>query len=283
MYKKKLIFFFPSFERGGAAKILIRVINYFLKKNVNILLFSSNAKYHNFVKSKKLKIIGIKKKYRSRIKINLLISFYLMKFLFFNKEKFIIFSFQSHLPAIILSKLFNKKIFIRNSEEIFGATKYADHKFSASIVLFLKVIFYNFADKIVAISKKSKTSLEKITINKRKIKLIYNPSIFYKKNFTIRKNPKKNFNILSIGRFTKQKNFILIIRAVNDLIIKYPFIKLTLVGSGPLKKSLINFSSKNIQILNWNDNIKKYSWAYPDGFDTEVFSFKLLKYVQRNH
>ena len=35
--------------------------------------------------------------------------------------------------------------------------------------------------------------------------------------------------------------------------------------------------------FNLDNNIKKYSWAYPDGFDTEVFSFKLLKYVQRNH
>ena len=112
MYKKKLFFFYPSFERGGATKILIRVINYFLKKNINIVLFSCNAKYEDFLRSKKLKIIGSKKKSKSRLYFNLLTSFYLMKFLIYNKESIVIFSFQSHLPAIFLAKFFNKKIII---------------------------------------------------------------------------------------------------------------------------------------------------------------------------
>jgi len=54
--KKKLIFFFPSFERGGATKILIRVINYLLTKNIEISLFSCNASYKDFINSKKLTI-----------------------------------------------------------------------------------------------------------------------------------------------------------------------------------------------------------------------------------
>ena len=129
MYKEIIIFFYPSFERGGATKIIIRVINYLLKKNIDILLFSCNANYSCFIKSKKLKIIGKKKKNKSRLYFNLLTSFYLIKFLFNFKRKLKILSFQSHLPAIIIAKLFKKKIIIRNSEEIFGATKYASNKF----------------------------------------------------------------------------------------------------------------------------------------------------------
>ena len=60
--KKKLIFFYPSFERGGATKILIRVINYLLKKNIEIYLFSHNALYKDFIKSKKLTITRVKYK-----------------------------------------------------------------------------------------------------------------------------------------------------------------------------------------------------------------------------
>ena len=258
MGKKKLIFFYPSFERGGATKILIRVINYLLKKNINIVLFSCNAKYEDFARSKKLKIIGSKKKDKSRLHINLLTSFYLMKFLIYNKEKIIIFSFQSHLPAIFLAKFFNKKIFIRNSEEIFGATKYADNKLSAFIILFLKIIFYNFTDKIIAISKKSKISLEKIIISKKKIKLIYNPYLLDDKNFRVKNSYNKKFDILCIGRFTKQKNFLLAIKAINDLTNKYPYINLTLIGNGPLKKNLINFANRNIKFLDWTNSIKKY-------------------------
>jgi glycosyltransferase involved in cell wall biosynthesis len=262
MFKEKIIFFYPSFERGGATKIIIRVINYLLKKKTDISLFSCNARYSYFIKSKKLKIIGIQKKNKSRLYYNLLTSFYLIKFLLNSNDKIKIFSFQSHLPAIILAKLFKKKIIIRNSEEIFGATKYANNKLNAIITLLLKVVFYNFADRIIAISKKSKSSLEKITLNKDKVELIYNPYLINNKSFKADKNKNINinkiFNILCIGRMTEQKNFRLVIAAINNLTIQYPNIRLTLVGDGPLKKKLINIADKNVTFVNWTQNVKKY-------------------------
>jgi glycosyltransferase involved in cell wall biosynthesis len=256
--QKRLIFFYPSFERGGATKILIRIINYLLKKNIEIYLFSHNASYKNFIKSKKLTIYGSIVKDKSRLYFNLLTTINLLKFLIQNNEKNTIFSFQSHLPAIILAKLFKKKIIIRNSEEIFGATKYADKKVNAFITLILKVVFYNLADSIIAISIKSKKSLEKITINKNKVKLIYNPYLLNNNKF--KKNNKNNnlFNILCVGRLTKQKNFILVIKAVNELVKQYPNIILTMVGDGPLKKDLIKSANKSIKFLKWTNNIKKY-------------------------
>jgi GalNAc-alpha-(1->4)-GalNAc-alpha-(1->3)-diNAcBac-PP-undecaprenol alpha-1,4-N-acetyl-D-galactosaminyltransferase len=258
MPNKKILFFYPSFEKGGATNILIKVINFLLKNNINIALFSCNAKYGDFIKSNKLKIIGLKKKNKTRLFFNLFTSFYLIKYLISNKEKITIFSFQSHLPAIFLAKLFNKKIIIRNSEEIFGATKYADKKIYALITLLLKVIFYNFADIIVAISTKSKNSLKKIIINKSKVKLIYNPYLLNNKKFKIKKDNKKFFSILCTGRLTKQKNFSLIVKAINDLTPKYPQINLILIGSGALKKNLIKLANKNTKFLDWTHNIEKY-------------------------
>ena len=79
--KKKLIFFYPSFERGGATKILISVINYLLKKNIEIYLFSHNALYKDFIKSKKLIIQGSNIKNKSRLYFNLLTTINLLKFL----------------------------------------------------------------------------------------------------------------------------------------------------------------------------------------------------------
>ena len=256
--KKKLIFFYPSFERGGATKILIRVINYLLKKNIEIYLFSHNASYKDFIKSKKLTIRGSNIKNKSRLYFNLLTTINLLKFLIQNNEKNTIFSFQSHLPAIILAKLFKKKIIIRNSEEIFGATKYADKKVHAFITLMLKAVFYNLADTIIAISTKSKKSLEKIIINKNKVKLIYNPYLVNNNNFKKKKNSNNSFNILCVGRLTKQKNFILVIKVINVLVKQYPNIILTIVGDGPLKRDLIKSANKNIKFLNWTNNIKKY-------------------------
>jgi len=260
MNLKNIIFFYPSFERGGATKILIKLINFFLKKKLSVTLFSSNCKYDNFIKSKYLKIIGIKTKSKSRFYINILASYHLIKFLKNFKEEVKIFSLQSHLPAIILSKFFKKKIIIRNSEEIFGATKYAENKFQAFITLGLKTIFYNFADNIVAISKKSKESLQAIVIKKKKIKLIYNPYLSYSKKILYKpcQKNKKNFNILCMGRLTEQKNFSLIIKVVNSLCSLYPNIYLTIVGEGPLKKKLANISSGNIKFVNWTHNVAKY-------------------------
>ena len=45
---------------------------------------------------------------------------------------------QSHIPAIVISKINQMKIVIRNSEEPLGATLYADNKILSFFVLFLK-------------------------------------------------------------------------------------------------------------------------------------------------
>ena len=84
--KKKLIFFYPSFERGGATKILIRVINYLLTKNIEISLFSCNASYKDFINSKQLIIKGSNIKNKSRLYFNLITTVNLLKFLIRNNE-----------------------------------------------------------------------------------------------------------------------------------------------------------------------------------------------------
>ena len=65
---KTINIYLPSFDKGGVSKITINIINYFIKKNRRVLLFSQNAKKSLFVNSKKLKIITIKR--------NLLVNFF---------------------------------------------------------------------------------------------------------------------------------------------------------------------------------------------------------------
>ena len=76
--------------------------------------------------------------------------------------------------------------------------------------MFFKLIFYQFAEKIVALSVKSQLSMEKIIFDKKKINLIYNPYLSKVKKFK-RKKFKKPFKIVSAGRLTKQKNFKILI------------------------------------------------------------------------
>ena len=94
---------------------------------------------------------------------------------------------QEHLFSIFVSVLSNTKIIVRNSEDILGATKYSNEKLYSSIIFILKIIFYQFADKIITLSKMSEKSLKYIIFNQNKVKLIYNPYIktifpFKKKN-----------------------------------------------------------------------------------------------------
>ena len=46
---KKIIIFYPSFERGGVENVLINLINFFLKQKIEIVLITSNIK-KNFLK-----------------------------------------------------------------------------------------------------------------------------------------------------------------------------------------------------------------------------------------
>jgi len=263
---KKVLLFYPSFESGGATKNLVSIVNYLLKKKIKVILFSHNTKTNEFKFTKNLQIINnnpLKKFSFLPIRWNLALSSMINLF-YYAKSNFnnsIIFSMQSHIPAIIVAKILKKKIIIRNSEEPIGATIYADNRLLAVPVLILKFIFYNFADKIIAISKKSQESLKKIVFSNDKIVLILNP--YVEKILKIKKLNKtknKNFIILSAGRFTYQKNLFALIAAFTNLSKKYDQIELNIIGKGNQGKLLIKKTQyiKNIKIISWKTSIKNH-------------------------
>lgn len=262
MESKELIIFYPSFANGGITRNLENILKFLSKKKIKIFLFSHNVK--NNIKYKNLKIIDKSfKTFKKKNNFNLIISsaINLFSFLRINKNIKVIFSMQNHLPAILLAIIFKKKIIIRNSEEIFGATQYADHKISAYFVLILKLFLYSFSDSIIAISKKSKKSLEQLGINKLKIRLIYNPFITkIIKNINKNYSYGKSFNIISVGRLTKQKNFSSLIDIISILQKKYPFINLKIIGNGPDYNILNSKVKKNkkINIIQWKKNLHKH-------------------------
>ena len=262
---EKVFLFYPSFEKGGATKNLINIVNYLLKKKIKVTLLSHNVKKNEFRPLKGLQIVNskrLKKFDMLPIRWNLALSSMISLFSLAkaNYDNSIIFSMQSHIPAIIIAKLIKKKIIIRNSEEPIGATIYADNKFLAILILILKFIFYNFADKIIAISKKSEESLRKIVFFNKKIILISNPYIIKPSKIRRKKTKNKNFLILSIGRLTHQKNLFPLINAFSNLSKKYNDIKLNIIGEGNQRVDIIDKSrnNKNIKILGWKKNIKSY-------------------------
>ena len=258
MNKKDIIVFYPSFERGGATANLINFVNISSKKNNIYLISNINKKDEKKYFLKNINfytIYNFSIKFISKRLITSILSLYLLVKIF-NKTKSknsIIVSFQSHIFSICIAKLFRRKIIIRNSEDVLGATKHADIKTLAYIVLFLKSFFYFFCDAIITNSTKAKKSLQQITFNKKKISLIYNPYLYNINKYN--KKPRKNF-ILSVGRLCKQKNQESLIRAFNIFLKKFPKYRLILIGHGKDEVKL-----KNICInLKIRDKVKFKGW-----------------------
>ncbi len=103
---------------------------------------------------------------------------------------------------------------------------------------------------------------------KEKLKLLYDP-ILKVKFINIKKREKienKFMNtdyILSIGRLTKQKNFILLVNAFKEIIKEYPKKKLLILGEGDERKKL----EKLIEDLSLTDSV------FLEGYKTNIFNY----------
>jgi len=232
---KNIIILYPSFDSGGVATNLINFINYSLKKKIKIYLISDikkNSQKNKFQKN--INFINIKSNSNTFIPKRFITSFFSIFELYktfkrLDKNNSVILSFQSHILPIIICRMFNRKIIIRNSEDVLEATKYADKKFSAYFILILKFLLYNLSSGIITNSTKSKKSLKSVLFNKKKIKLIFNPCL---KNILKNTKNKKNKFILSVGRLCKQKNQEILIKAFPLFLKTFPNYRLILIGHG---------------------------------------------------
>ena len=261
---KKIIIFYPSFERGGVENVLVNLINFFLKQKIEIVLITSNIKRGLF-KNKLFNCKYIKfapfSFFPDRINKALSASRTLKNELKkSDKKDTIVFSLQGSSLAIVISKFFGFKIIVRNGEDVLGSTIYSENKIQSLIVLLFKVFLYNFADKIITNSKGSGNSLEKILIKKKKIHPIYNP---YLKKIYGNSKHKRNKYLISIGRLVKEKDFHNLIIAFNFIKQKIPNYKLIIIGDGQLKNELQNLVNnlglnKRIIFTGWELKLKKY-------------------------
>ena len=263
---KKFIILYPSWERGGATVNLINFINYCTKEKIQTYLISNISKTDQktfFIKGVNFINIKDSKNYNIYKRLSTSLSSIFLLLDLWKKIKShdsMILSFQSHIIPIIICKFFNRKIIFRNSEDITSATKYADNKLSAYIVFILKIFTYNFANGIITNSIKAKRSLDLISINKDKTKLIYNP--YLKKILVNKKILRKNL-ILSVGRLCKQKNQIITIKAFAIFLKRFPKYKLILIGHGynefKLKRLCKDLNiEKSVIFKGWVINPKKY-------------------------
>ena len=232
---KNLIIFFPIFNRGGLEEVSNLILKYLKKTQINIYLITFKKNKYLFGKYKNVKILCPKNldKQNSNFKKLFLCCIVLIKLL---KKKHpkntIVFSLQNSAVSILISKIFKFKIMIKNATPI-QALFYLNNKFNALIIFLIKILSYNFADKIIVNSISNKNSLSKFIFNKKKILVIYNPVNFIKNNI---RNKNRKRIILSVGRLVYEKGIHILIKAFEKL--KRNDYRLVIIGDGIYKKKL---------------------------------------------
>ena len=257
MINKKLILFMPFMGGGGVEKNLL-IISEFLSKKYNNLYVCTCSKRFKKKFNKNIKFISTTKDLNNKVSLRFqyFISLYLLiKFLIKNKNS-IVFAFQANIYCILLCKLLGVKIIVRSNSSPSGWY----HNFLKKII-YKKII--SIADAVIVNSKEFKKEME----NKFKIKVhcIYNPLNFNeiiklskkKINYNFFKD-KKSLKLINLGRFTKQKDQITILKALKLLKNKINF-KLLIIGSGLEKNNLSSYLLKNklnekVKIINFREN-----------------------------
>ena len=249
--KKRLIFFLPVFIFGGASESIFKLSKFLKKHNYSILIISLGK--NSFKKEFKkincdvleinssraiFSIFKIRKKIIEEIKKNYYKTIFISNIHYANIISIFSLIGLKKVKVILterssISELINSDNFIKKFKNII-------------IYLFAKFL-YRFADLIITNSNYEKEYIqEKFSI--KNIICIHPPSID-KINKQINKNnlPLKKINIIFVGRLSKEKGIIFILKALNEMgtTIQY---KLNIYGDGPEKEIIKDFiSSKNLK------------------------------------
>ena len=164
---KKLVLFIPSIESGGVEKNFFNICNFLSHHYKKIFVITSDTKFKNNFE-KNVILISPKSNYwakKGRLKKTIISLFLLIKH-FFNQEV-VVFSFQSNIIAIVISKILGFKILIRLNTSV---RKYIKGIIKKNFFKF----FYKLSDEIIVNSKYFKRELSQILYLNSV--LIYNPS-----------------------------------------------------------------------------------------------------------
>jgi N-acetylgalactosamine-N,N'-diacetylbacillosaminyl-diphospho-undecaprenol 4-alpha-N-acetylgalactosaminyltransferase len=263
--KKKLIFFLSNFSEGGAGNSILKLCNNLDKRKYEITIISNNKCFYKekFLHKTNFIELGCK---------NTIFAFlFLLRKLKQCEAKNTIFlsniNYSNVLSCIFIKCLLGLKLILIERtpiKELFIYYSFNDFVKKKVIYLLMR-LFYRFADKVIVNSHYTK----KIISRKIKcdVRLIYSPSINKiklsgKKPYLIFGNKLK---ILSLGRLSKEKNYIFLIDAIN--LIKLNKIEVRIVGNGILKKKLNDYIKfhkldKKVKIYSFTSNYKRHlKWS----------------------
>lgn len=268
----ELILLIPKIKMGGIERNFIWLQNKLInnKSKFSVIFFSENDKESlNSLKNFSYNVLFKNKLYYENsffdnIFITILLFFFLKKKKKTN-PKIKILSYKSHLIPIVVCKLLNINLTIRLSNNF--NYLYLEKKFFKFFLVFLKYkYFYKLVDCIISPSKE----LKFLICKKFNLNSIYIPNPINKelinshiqsKNFLNKFSDDKFLNIISVGRLSKQKNHIELLKSLKSLKEKSSqLFHCKIIGNGELKNELFKYTIDN----NLIDNVEFiYDCNYP--------------------
>ena len=246
--KKRIIFFLPVFTLGGASESIIKLSKFLIDQNFSVLIISIGKNIHKkYLEKIGCDIYEIKKK-RALFAIfslrNLLKKEINKKFI-----QTILISNIHYANLISLISCFNLtkiKIILTERSSLSELNIYSNffRFLKNKLIFFLVKYFYRFADLIITNSK-FETNFIKEKFSIKNVKYIYPPSIskIYKDNKAKNKiNSLKK--IIYVGRLSKEKDIITIVKALLEIKDKYNFL-FEIYGEGIEKNNIKRFVKLN--------------------------------------
>ena len=246
--QKKIIFFLPNFDKGGASESIFKTVKFLTKKNFSISIISLGKNFYR----KDFKRINCE-----TIEINssrTIFAIFKLREIVINqirKEyKKVIFisniNYANIISILSLINIKNIKIILTERSSI-TELKYSDNfiRYIKNKIIFLFARYsYKLSNLVITNSKFEKKFL------KKKFKLenvisIHPPSIknIIKQSKLI-KDKNKSPNIIFVGRLSKEKGVFVILKALIYLKRKKNF-KFIFYGDGPEKNNMIKLIKEN--------------------------------------
>ena len=272
----KIYFLIPSLEKGGIERSLSRISKGLIDRGWEVIMLTSEvSKEGKTYFENSVKFITVSTPFKKQNSIifqflkNLILFFKFKKIINNNEVDLVLAA--KNLPMAVLLKKYSKskfKLFLREAVHPFAAAKNQRSYINRKFVIFLKKKLYPSADKIIAISEGVKKSLiEQLKMSSSKIEVIYNPAgdkrIIELSKEKVEKNYfDNNFNIINIGRLTKQKDHITLLKAMK-LVLKKIQCNLLIIGDGSERKNIYKFIKdndleNNVNLLGYKSNPWKY-------------------------
>jgi glycosyltransferase involved in cell wall biosynthesis len=245
--QKRIVFFLPNFEVGGASESILKLAKFLVKYNFSILIISLGKNfYKKDFRKINCQIIEIKstKTSFSIFKLRKIMIDEINK----NFDKIIFISNINYANIISIISLINlRKIrIILTERSSISELKYSYNlinKLKNNLIYFLAKILYKFSDLIITNSKFEKNYIQdKFRLNN--VICIHPPSIKDINKDKTNNNYKKKLNLIYVGRLSREKGIFVILKALKNLNKKYKFL-FNLYGEGPERKSIEEFIKNN--------------------------------------